>query len=64
MAYTSNNIVYTSVEETDFETVVDSTCKLLGEKHASYSLRKIAEYSSALKILEEELDGFISNKCG
>jgi hypothetical protein len=45
--------------ESSFETMLDTTCERLREKHIQYSIRRINEMDEELKKLEKELDEFI-----
>ena len=44
-----------------FETMLDSTCERLREKHIRYSIRRIEEMDQELAALEKELDTFLSH---
>jgi len=48
--------------ESSFETMLDSTCERLREKHIRYSIRRIEEMSEELAVLEKELDDFLGSK--
>ena len=47
-------------EETSFETVLDTTCERLNEKHLQFSIRRIKKMSEELASLEKELDEFLA----
>jgi hypothetical protein len=47
-------------EDTSFDSVLNSACERLWDKHSKYSLRRIQELSEELDKLEKELDQFIS----
>ena len=47
-------------EKHSFESVLNSTCERLEEKHLQYSIRRIREMDGELAVLEKELDEFIS----
>ena len=49
-------------KDTSFETILDSTCERLREKHIRYSIRRIEEMDQELAVLEKELDDFLSRK--
>jgi len=46
-------------EEQSFETVLDSACERLREKHVQYSIRRIREMDEELTRIEKELNEFI-----
>jgi len=48
-------------KESSFETMLDSTCERLREKHIRYSIRRIEEMDQELAALEKELDTFLSH---
>jgi len=43
-----------------FETVLDTTCQRLSEKHAQYSIRRIQELDGELRLLENALDELVA----
>jgi len=45
-----------------FETMLNSTCERLMEKHIRYSIRRIDEMIEELAGLEKELDDFLCQK--
>ena len=45
-----------------FETMLDSTCERLREKHIRYSIRRIEEMVQELTAIEKELDDFLCSK--
>ena len=47
-----------------FETVLDTACERLREKHIQYSIRRIMEMEDELAMLEKELDEFINSAHG
>jgi hypothetical protein len=49
-------------KEPSFDTMLDSTCERLLEKHIRYSIRRIEEMEQELAALEKELDDFLSRK--
>ena len=49
-------------KESSFETMLDSTCERLREKHIRYSIRRIEEMGQELAALEKELDDFLRCK--
>jgi len=58
MTFQEKPVVLT--EEQTFETVLDSACERLNEKHIQYSLRRIREMEVILAGLEKELDDFLN----
>ena len=58
MTFQEKPVVLT--EEQTFETVLDSACERLKEKHIQYSLRRIREMEVILAGLEKELDDFLN----
>ena len=44
-----------------FETVLDTVCDRLREKHIEYTIRRINEMDEELAVLEQELDDFIGS---
>ena len=46
--------------DVSFETVLDTTCERLRERHIQHSIRRIREMEEELKGLEKELDEFIN----
>ena len=49
-------------KEPSFETMLDSTCERLREKHIRYSIRRLEEMTEELASLEKELDVFLARK--
>jgi hypothetical protein len=49
-------------KEHSFETMLDTTCERLREKHIRYSIRRIEKMTEELTALEKELDDFLSHK--
>ena len=49
-------------EEPSFETVLDTTCERLHEKHIQFSIRRIKEMDIELAGLEKELNEFLAIK--
>ena len=49
-------------KEASFETMLDTTCERLREKHIRYSIRRIEKMTEELAALEKELDDFLSQK--
>jgi hypothetical protein len=49
-------------KESSFETMLDTTCERLREKHIRYSIRRIEKMTEELNALEKELDDFLSHK--
>ena len=47
-------------EEPSFETVLDTTCERLNEKHTQFSIRRIKKMDEELAVLEKELDEFLA----
>ena len=47
---------------TSFESMLDTTCDRLLEKHIQYSIRRIGEMDEQLAELEKELDDFLRLK--
>ena len=45
-----------------FETMLDTTCERLREKHIQYSIRRLGEMLEELAGLEKELDDFLRQK--
>ena len=45
-----------------FETMLDTTCDRLLEKHIQYSIRRLGEMDVELAKLEKELDDFLRRK--
>ena len=45
-----------------FESMLDTTCDRLLEKHIQYSIRRIGEMDEQLARLEKELDDFLCLK--
>ena len=45
-----------------FETVLDTTCERLQEKHILYSVRRLREMEEELAVLEKELDDFLNSR--
>jgi len=45
--------------EISFETVLDTACERLREKHIEFSIRRIGELEADLDRLEKELDEYI-----
>ena len=43
-----------------FETVLDTACERLNEKHVQFSIRRIKELDIELAGLESELDDFLT----
>ena len=62
MAFEKKSTVIT--EEQSFETVLDSACERLREKHVQYSIRRLKEMDEELEKLEKELDDFICSGAG
>ena len=48
-------------EETSFDSVLNSACERLWDKHSQYSIRRIQELSEELDRIEKELDQFLSS---
>ena len=59
MPFDKNPVFLT--EKHSFETVLNSTCDRLEEKHLLYSIRRIREMDGELAVLEKELDEFIGS---
>ena len=59
MAFEKKSAVVT--EEQSFETVLDSACERLREKHVQHSIRRIKELDEQLNRLEKELNDFINS---
>jgi hypothetical protein len=57
---TFENKPFILTEETSFETVLDTACERLNEKHIQYSLRRIREMAEVLAGFEKELNDFLS----
>jgi hypothetical protein len=57
---TFENKPFILTEEASFETVLDTACERLNEKHIQYSLRRIREMSEMLAGFEKELNDFLS----
>jgi hypothetical protein len=49
-------------EDSSFDSVLNSACERLWNKHSEYSIRRIQELGDELDKLEKELDHFIN--CG
>ena len=49
-------------KEASFETMLDTTCDRLREKHIRYSIRRIEEMAEQLAAMEKELDDFLRGK--
>ena len=47
-------------EKHSFESLLDTTCERLEEKHIQYSIRRIREMDVELATLEKELDEFLA----
>ena len=47
------------LSELSFDTMLDTTCQRLWERHIQYSIRRIREMEEELKLLERALDEFI-----
>ena len=58
MTFEKKPIILT--EAASFETVLDTTCERLNEKHIQLSIRRIKEMSEELAGLERELDEFLA----
>ena len=50
------------VEESSFETVLDTTCERLWEKKVQYSVQRIKEMDEELLKFEEELNEIIQKR--
>lgn len=50
------------IEKHSFQTVLDSTCELLKEKHVEFSIRRIREMDEELQKFEKELDEFLAKR--
>ena len=48
-------------EESSFETMLDTACERLREKHIEYSIRRIKLLGEELEIMEKELDDIIGS---
>jgi len=59
MPFEKNPVFIT--EKHSFETVLNTTCERLEEKHLLYSIRRIREMDGELAVLEKELDEFIGS---
>ena len=46
--------------EASFETILDTTCERLNEKHILFSIRRIREMNEELAGLEKELNDFLA----
>jgi len=46
--------------EPSFETILDTTCKQLRERHIQYSIRRIQELEEDLARLEKELEACLT----
>ena len=49
-------------KEPSFESVLDTTCDRLREKHAEHSIKRINELNEELSKIEEELADFLNQK--
>ena len=58
MAFEQRPVIVT--EDTSFDSVLDSACERLWDKHTQHSIRRIDELGEELDRLEKELDQFIS----
>ena len=58
----SNVLIERDSKAPSFETVLDTTCERLLEKHIQYSIRRLGEMDEELARLEKELDDFLSLK--
>jgi adenine-specific DNA methylase len=58
MTFENKPVILT--EEATFETVLDTACERLNEKHIQYSLRRIKKLDEVLAGFEKELDDFLS----
>ena len=47
-------------EDTSFDSVLNSACERLWNKHTQYSIRRIKELGEELDKLEKELDQFLN----
>ena len=47
------------LEELSFDTVLDTTCERLWERHIQYSIRRIRELDEELEGFEKELEQFL-----
>lgn len=62
MVFERDSVVLTwdfNSREPSFETVLDTACERLREKHIEYTIRRISEMDEELAKLEKELDDFI-----
>jgi len=50
--------------ESSLESVLDTACDRLREKHIQHSIRRIRELEAKLRTLEQELDDFLISKSG
>ena len=48
-------------EKLSFETVLNTACERLEEKHMQYAIRRIREMDIILASIEKELDEFVEN---
>ena len=58
----ANVLIERGSEVPAFETMLDTTCERLREKHIQYSIRRLGEMDEELARLEKELDDFLCHK--
>jgi len=51
---------FITTEDTSFESVLNSACERLWNKHSQYSIRRIQELGEELDLLEKELEQFLN----
>ena len=60
MTYEKRPVLVT--EETSFDSVLNSACERLWDKHSQHSIRRIQELSDELDKLERELDQVLNRR--